>query len=373
MTGQLTAPFKADHVGSFLRPAKLKEAREQFANGEITQEALRKIEDEAIIDLIQKQKDAGMISVTDGEFRRKYWHYDFISYLNGIETYVKETPGFFQGELQKLHQYYVKDKLSFPKDHPFLADFDFVKKHAGEGAIAKQTIPGPNMIFHNGVITSKQYKAHPAYESIQAVADAISDLYQDIIQTFYDHGCRYLQLDDTSWGAFFDDKFRDLMKNSGHEPNEIIKVFADITVNALKNKPEDMTITMHICRGNFKSAWLYEGGDYSAISNDLFSRVNVDAFFLEYDTDRAGDFEPLKAIKNQTVVLGLVTTKTGELEDKAAIKGRIKEATQYLPLEQLALSPQCGFASTEEGNDIAEASQWEKLRLIKEIADEVWS
>jgi len=371
MTTQLTGPFRADHVGSFLRPTQLKEARTDYAKGNMTKEQLRAIEDECIIDLIQKQKATGMQGVTDGEFRRKYWHYDFIEQLNGIEGYEEEAPGFFQGEMTKLHKYVVSGPLSFPTNHPFLEDFQFVQEHAGEGAIAKQTIPGPNMIFHSGVIANPRYKENPVYDSLEDVANAIAILYQNIIQTFYDHGCRYLQLDDTSWGAFFSDKFRETIRANGYDPEEIMKIFANITIQALEKKPEDMTVTMHICRGNFKSAWLYEG-DYEAVSDQLFARVNVDAFFLEFDNERSGGFEPLRTIEKQQVVLGLITSKSGELEDKETIKARIKEATKFVPLEQLALSPQCGFASTEEGNVLTENEQWKKLRLVKEIADEVW-
>lgn len=372
MTNQLKGPFKADHVGSFLRPQKLKKARASFHSGNITAGELRQVEDEAIIELIHKQKEAGMKGITDGEFRRKYWHYDFIEQLNGILSYQEESSGVFQGEMTTLDKYVVNGPLSFPEDHSFLKDFDFLQKHVGEDAIAKQTIPGPNMIFNSGVISNDKYETYKPYDTIEEVAQAIAKLYQDIIQSFYKRGCRYLQLDDTSWGAFFDDKFRQGMKANGYDPNDIIKTFANITVDALKNKPEDMTITMHICRGNFKSAWLYEGGDYHAISEDLFKRVNVDAFFLEYDTERAGDFEPLQAIQDQTVVLGLITSKTGELEDKDKIKERIKEASQYIPLNQLALSPQCGFASTEDGNVLQEADQWKKLKLVKDIASSIW-
>lgn len=367
----LKGPFRADHVGSFLRPESLKQARTDFAANKITKEQLRDIENTCIIDLINKQKAAGMTGVTDGEFRRKYWHYDFIEQLDGIQGYEEEAPGFFQGEMTKLHKYVVNGKLSFPKDHPFLADFDFVKTHAGNDAVAKQTIPGPNMIFHSGVIANPLYKENPAYGSLADVAKAISALYQDIIQTFYDRGCRYLQLDDTSWGAFFSEKFRSTMTDNNHDPKQLMEIFANITIDALANKPEDMTVTMHICRGNFKSAWLYEG-DYEAVAEQLFARVNIDAFFLEFDNERAGGFEPLRMIGKQTVVLGLITSKSGELEDPETVKTRIKEASQYVPLDQLALSPQCGFASTEEGNLLQEVDQWKKLQLVKSIADDIW-
>lgn len=364
-------PFRADQVGSFLRPAELKQAREKFNEGTFTKEKLRKIEDKQISKLVEVQKAVGFEVITDGEFRRKWWHVDFIQALEGIRTYDVETPGFFQGELKTLTFYTVESKLGFPKNHPFLADFKFLKEAVGDNHVAKQTIPGPNMIFHSGVVTSKPYLENPTYESIDAVADDIVKVYQDAIQAFYDAGCRYLQLDDTSWGALFSEDFRKKIVDAGFDPIELTKKFADITVRAVENKPKDMAVTIHICRGNFKSSWLYQGG-YDPIAEELFTRVNVDGFFLEFDDERSGDFSPLKYIKNQKVVLGLITSKTGELEDPEKIKARIQEAAQYVPLDQLCLSPQCGFASTEEGNLIDHQDQFNKLKLVKEIADDVW-
>lgn len=363
-------PFRADHVGSFLRPDALKKAREQFIQGTITKDELRIIEDDEIKKLVEKQKEIGLEVVTDGEFRRKWWHLDFIQALEGIRVFDVEAPQLFQGTMKKATVYTVDDKLAFPKDHPFLADFKFLKDVAGEH-MAKQTIPGPNMIFHSGVIGSKAYLDNPAYDSLDAVAADIIQVYQDAIQAFYDAGCRYLQLDDTSWGALFSEDFRGKIEENGFDPDELIQKFADITIESVVNKPEDMTITIHICRGNFKSAWLYQGG-YEPIAKELFSRVNVDGFFLEFDDERAGDFTPLRFIKNQTVVLGLITSKTSALENPEQIKARIEEASQYVALDQLCLSPQCGFASTEEGNLVAEENQWEKLALVKQIADDVW-
>lgn len=370
-TVEQIGPFRADQVGSYLRPEILKQARADYTDSKITEKELRTVEDDAIRVLIDKQKEAGLTAVTDGEFRRKYWHFDFLAELNGIETYVKEVPGFFQGTMAKLDQYFVAGDLSFPKEHSFLDHFKFVQQWAGENHVAKITIPGPNMIFHSGVIANDRYQENPTFDSLEVIEEQIATLYQDVIQTFYDAGCRYLQFDDTSWGAFFDEKFRENVRQNGYDPNDIIKRMANITVRSLENKPEDMAVTLHICRGNFKSAWLYEG-DYSAIAEDLFSRVNVDAFFLEFDTERAGDFEPLRFIKNQKVVLGLITTKTAELEDKELMKKRIQEAAKYVPLDQLCISPQCGFASTEEGNLITEEGQWKKMELVVGIARDVW-
>lgn len=365
-------PFRADHVGSFLRPAVLKDARAKFNAGKLTKDELRKVEDLEIEQLVAKQKEIGLEVVTDGEFRRKWWHLDFIQALEGIRTFDVDAPSLFQGTMKKATVYTVSDKLAFPKNHPFLDDFMFLKKVAGDNHIAKQTIPGPNMIFYSGVVGSQTYLNKPIYDSLDAVAADIIQVYQDAIQAFYKVGCRYLQLDDTSWGALFSEDFRRKIEENGFNPEELIQKFADITIGAVDNKPEDMVITIHICRGNFKSAWLYQGG-YEPIAKELFSRVNVDGFFLEFDDERAGDFEPLRFIKNQSVVLGLITSKTGELEDPAQIQARVAEATKYVPLDQLCLSPQCGFASTEEGNLVAEKNQWKKLALVKQIADQIWT
>lgn len=366
----LKGPFKADHVGSFLRPQRLKDAREHFDQGEISKADLRIIEDEEIATLVEKQKEVGLHAVTDGEFRRKFWHLDFIQAIEGIRVYEKDSPGFFQGQMKKLTVYTVDSKLKFPENHPFLEDFKYLLDVAGDHT-AKFTIPGPNMIFYSGVINSDVYLENPTYDSIDEIAADIVQVYKHAIQAFYDAGCRYLQLDDTSWGALFSPDFRETIKKKGFDPDQLMEKFADITIQAVADKPEDMAITLHICRGNFKSSWLYQG-DYEPIAKELFSRVNVDAFFLEFDDDRAGDFKPLRFIKNQKVVLGLITTKTAALEEKEVIKQRIEEATKYVPVNRLCLSPQCGFASTEEGNTITAQDQWNKLKLVSDIAEEVW-
>ncbi|WP_240374087.1 5-methyltetrahydropteroyltriglutamate--homocysteine S-methyltransferase [Bacillus piscicola] len=363
-------PFRADHVGSFLRPQALKEAREAYQNADISLEDLRAVEDKEIEKLVQKQKEIGLSSVTDGEFRRKWWHLDFIQSLNGIKTFDIDASGLFHGAMKKATVYAVDSKVSFPEDHPFLDHFAFLHDLAGDHT-AKITIPGPNMIFYSGMINSDVYAENPAYPSLSEAAKDISQTYRDAIHAFYNAGCRYLQLDDTSWGALFSEDFREKIKAKGYDPDELMKIFADITIEALADKPDDMAVTLHICRGNFKSNWLYQG-DYEPIAKELFSRVNVDAFFLEFDSDRAGDFSPLRFINKQKVVLGLVTTKTAELEDKEMVKKRVAEATEYVPLEQLCLSPQCGFASTEEGNLITEEDQWNKLRHVVDIAADIW-
>lgn len=371
MNHEQQGPFRADHVGSLLRPDSIKQARSKYTKGTLAKEELREIEDEAIANLIGKQKEIGLTSVTDGELRREYWHLDFIRELRGIQVYDEESEGMFQGKMKTLTKYTVDGPLQFPENHPFLEDFAFVKKVAGENHVAKLTIPGPNMIFYSGIINNAYYLENPTYSSLEEAAKDIAQVYKDAIQAFYNKGCRYLQLDDTSWGALFSDGFRKIIRENGFDVDAVMKQFADITIAALEDKPENMTVTLHVCRGNFKSSWLYEG-DYEPIAGQLFGRVNVDGLFLEFDSDRAGNFAPLHYINKQKVILGLVTTKIAKMEDKKAIKDRIKEAERYVSKEQLCLSPQCGFASTEEGNLVTEEDQWKKLQLVVDVAKEVW-
>lgn len=362
------APFRYDIVGSFLRPAGLKAAREQFAAGEISRETLTQTENEAIKTLIQQEKEAGLRAVTDGEFRRRWWHLDFLAGLNGITVYDFETAGF--GVKKMMQNTYLSSPISFNADHPFLEHFRFTQQAAGD-ALVKQTIPGPNMVTLDSVVLAAQYKAAPVYPDLDALAADLAKTYQDAIRAFYDAGCRYLQLDDTSWGALFSQRFRDRIESCGYNPDHLIDVFGDITTEALKGRPADMAITTHMCKGNFMSHWLYEG-TYDSIARRLLAIEGFDGFFLEYDDERSGGFEPLRYLKGQKLVLGLVTTKSGTLEDPERIRARIAEAAKVVPLEQLCLSPQCGFSSTQEGNAIEGASQWKKLRLVKEIAQSVW-
>ena len=362
-------PFRYDIVGSFLRPERLKEARAAFADGAISREELTRVEDEEIRTLIEQQKKAGLKAVTDGEFRRRWWHLDFLSYLNGITVYDFESSAF--GVTAKMQNTYLSAPLSWNPEHPFLGHFRFTREAAGDEVLAKQTIPGPNMIYLDSVMLAKQYQEHPVYADHDAFVRDLAETYRQAIRAFYDAGCRYLQLDDTSWGALFSDRFRQRLSDLGHDPDQLIQEFGDITELALEGRPEDMAITMHMCKGNFMSHALY-AGTYDKIAKRLLAIENLDGFFLEYDDERSGSFEPLQNIRGQKVVLGLVTTKTDVMEDKEFIKSRIRGAAQYVPLEQLCLSPQCGFSSTQEGNHIPEEFQWAKLRLIKEIADEVW-
>lgn len=361
-------PFRFDIVGSFLRPGEVKNARDKFNENKITKEELTKVEDKYIEELVDKQVEVGLRAVTDGEFRRKWWHLDFIEHINGITKYSKIVQA-FSGE-QEMELSYVSDKISFNKNHPFLEDFKRTNKIAN-GELVKQTVPGPGMIYIPSLVTSDKYHESPAYKNEESFKEDLIKTYQDTILAFYDAGCRYLQLDDTSWGSLFAENHRKLVSSFGYDPDKLIEELGDVTEEAIKVKPKDMAITTHMCKGNFKSKWLYEG-KYDIIARRLFAIEDFDGFFFEYDDERSGDFEPLKYIKDQRMVLGLVTTKTGKLESEEEIIKRIKEATKYIPLERLCISPQCGFASTEEGNIITEDEQWEKLKLTNRIAKKVW-
>lgn len=363
-------PFRYDQVGSLLRSAAWKQARTAYAEGSLSFAAYKDIEREEIRKLVEKQKELGLKAVSDGEYNREYWHYDFIAALGGIETYIAQTKGKFQGTMNRLKSYYVKDTLTFPADHPFLEDFRYLNSLCRDEVLAKATIPGPNMIYYSGVMNNPEYKENTAYTSFDTLKQDLIQVYRDAIQAFYAAGCRYLQFDDTSWGALFSETQRAALKEKGIDPRRLAKDFAEITVECLKNRPEDMTLTTHCCRGNFKSSWLYEG-DYSFVEEDIF-QAPFDGFFLEYDSERAGSFAPIAHLKSGHLVLGLITSKHGKLEDEEAVKARIQEASAYLPLDRLCLSPQCGFSSTDDGNTLSEEEQYAKLAYVKQIAEEVW-
>lgn len=361
----LKAPFKADHVGSFLRPERLKQARMKKEKGEITAGQLKKIEDEEIIQLVEAQKRAGLQSVTDGEFRRKWWHFDFLAGFDGVE-FVEADKGLqFNGIQTKAHGIKVTGKIRFTS-HYMIEHFEFLHSVAGDAA-AKFTIPSPNMLFHRADFAEGIYESDE-----ELVADLIA-AYQGVIQAFYDAGCRYLQIDDTSWASFFSEKGRESIRSKGKDPDKVAALCARAVNESIANKPQDLLVTMHICRGNFKSTHMSSGG-YGALSEIIFGGLDVDGLFLEFDDERSGGFEPLRYVNRPdlTVVLGLITSKFGDLEDADLIKERIAEAAAYIPLEQLSLSPQCGFASTEEGNLLTEEQQWEKVRHVVEIAKDVW-
>lgn len=366
-------PYRYDIVGSFLRPAYLKEARAQFANGEISKDELTAVEDKAIKELVEKEKAVGLKAVTDGEFRRRMWHLDFLEELDGVQ-HVDQTNWSveFKGDKPKGATLTFTEKVDFPADHPFLSHFAYLKSIAGDVDL-KQTIPSPSMLHLIACVRSSDtYQPIARYKDNEdLLLDDIAKAYIKAVHAFYDLGCRYLQLDDTSWGEFCDASKRKNYAQKGINVDEVGRKYVKMINQIIDAKPADMTITMHICRGNFRSTWFSSGG-YEPVADILFKNCHVDGFFLEYDSDRSGDFRPLSFIQNQRVVLGLITSKFPELEDPEAVKARIQEATTYVPLDQLCLSTQCGFSSTEEGNKITDEDQWKKLALIKEIAEEVW-
>ena len=366
------APFRLDHVGSFLRPERLKEARAKFNDGEITAEELERVENEEIIALIEKEKELGLKSVTDGEFRRAFWHLDFLENLDGVE--LVEVDHFsvqFKDKDVKPKTLRIVGKVDFSENHPFVKHFKFLKEHAGDTPV-KLTIPSPSMLHLITQVREKNYVPIERYKDNEALFyDDVVEAYRKALQCFYDLGCRNIQLDDTSWGEFCALDKREAYEARGFDLEQIARDYVDVLNRVIEWKPEDLVVNMHICRGNFRSTWFSSGG-YEPVAKTLFGHCRVDGFFLEYDSDRAGDFTPLRYIKDQKVVLGLITSKSGDLEDKGEVIARIKEASQYVPLERLCLSPQCGFSSTEEGNILTIEAQWDKLKLIDEIVHEVW-
>ena len=361
------APFRADHVGSLLRPALLKEARAKREKGEITAEQLKQVEDREIEKVIKKQEEVGLKLATDGELRRSWWQFDFYKGLDGVELYSTGKGITFAGVETKAESVRVVDKVDF-SGHPHLEHFRFLKGHTS--VTPKMTIPAPSTLhFRQG----RQSIDKQAYPDIEGYFHDVGLAYQKAIRAFYDAGCRYLQLDDTAWSMICDPKERGFSRQRGDDPDRLPAQYARMTNQALAGRPADMVVTMHSCRGNFRSTFIAQGG-YEHVADRLLGEVDIDGYFLEYDTDRAGGFEPLRFVPKgkKQVVLGLVTSKSGTLEKKDDIKRRIDEAAKYVDIDQLGLSPQCGFASTEEGNTLAEAEQWAKLRMIVEIADEVW-
>lgn len=363
-----TPPFRADHVGSILRSAPLKEARAKREKGEISAAQLKEVEDQEIRKIIRKQEEIGLKLATDGEYRRSWWHFDFLGLLTGCELYESTQGIQFQGVQTKSQGIRVTGKLDFPSDHPFIEHFKFVKDNTK--VTPKMTIPAPSVLHFRG---GRKGVSDKVYPQMDAFFDDLGKTYRKAVKAFYDAGCRYLQLDDTVWAYLCSKEQLQQARERGEDVDRLPQIYADVINYAVAEKPADMTITTHVCRGNFRSTWISEGG-YEPVSEILFGKVNYDGYFLEYDTDRAGGFEPLRFVPkgNKQVVLGLVTSKSGTLEKPDDIKRRIDEATKYVALEQLCLSPQCGFASTEEGNILAEDEQWAKLSMIVKLADEVW-
>ncbi len=358
-------PYRADHVGSLLRPPALKQARSKRAIGQLSAHELSVIEDTEIKKVITKQEDIGLRSVTDGELRRAYWHFDFLAGLDGVA--MVEAQGIkFAGVTSKAEAPFVKGKLG-SRHHPQIAHFEFLK--ANTRRTPKMTIPSSSMLHYRG---GRNMIDRAAYPMMDEFYRDLGQAYKQAIQGFYAAGCRYLQLDDCSFAYLCDPAQREMLAKRGDDPDKQGDIYAGMINAALEGRPRDLVVTTHVCRGNFRSTFIASGG-YEPIAYLLFNKIDVDGYFLEWDSDRAGGFEPLRFLpKGKTVVLGLITSKTGEIESKDFIKRRIEEATKYAALEQLCLSPQCGFASTEEGNVLTEEAQWVKLRLVAEVANEVW-
>jgi 5-methyltetrahydropteroyltriglutamate--homocysteine methyltransferase len=366
MSSRSKPPFRADHVGSLLRPAALKEARARSAKGEISAAQLKAVEDREIARAIKKQEEVGLQSITDGEFRRSWWHLDFLWGLDGCEHYVMDQGIAFHGIQTRAEGARIVRKVGFT-NHPMLEHFKFVQ--ANTKATPKMTIPAPSALYGR---TGRESVTKEAYPSLEQFFADLGKAYAKAVRAFANAGCRYLQLDEVFIAMLCDPKYRARQQERGDDPQKLANTYADLINAAMSDIPKDMTITMHLCRGNFRSTFMGEGG-YQPVAEVLFNRIKVHGYFMEYDTERAGTFEPLKLVpKDRAVVLGLVTTKTGRLEAKDQIKRRIDEATKYIALDQLCLSPQCGFASSEEGNTLSEDEQWAKLKMIAEVADEVW-
>jgi 5-methyltetrahydropteroyltriglutamate--homocysteine methyltransferase len=361
------APFRADEVGSLLRPPELKEARAARAEGRIGAAELKEVEDRSIRDVVRKQEAVGLKAVTDGEFRRAWWHFDFLAELEGVDLVEAEHGIRFQGTETKPQALRISGKVGFD-GHPMLDHFRFLKQVAT--VTPKMTIPSPSVLHFRGGRNSISRDVYPDMDGFYADT---AEAYRNAVRAFYDAGCRYLQLDDTVWAYLCSEKERQAVRDRGEDPEPLPGIYRDMINHAIRGRPADMVVTTHVCRGNFRSTWISEGG-YEPVAEILLGNTDYDGYFLEYDTDRAGGFEPLRFLPrgDKRVVLGLITSKTGDIEDKAAVERRIAEATKYAPLDQFCLSPQCGFASTEEGNILTEEAQWKKLELIVAIAKETW-
>ncbi len=367
MSARSKPPFRADHVGSILRSAAIKDARAKHEAGKLTDAELKAVEDREIEKIVKKQEQIGLQCATDGEYRRSWWHFDFFGMLEGVSIYELDHGIQFQGVQTKPRSIRVEGKIGFGH-HPMLDHFKFLKAHTR--VTPKMCIPSPTVMHFRlepGAV------AKSAYPHRDAIFDDLASAYQQAVRAFYDAGCRYLQFDDTAWAYLCSQTELQKARDRGLDVDHLQDTYTKCINKALEAKPADMVITTHVCRGNFRSTFISSGG-YEPVAQNLLGRCNYDGYFLEYDTDRAGGFEPLRFLPkgNKIVVLGLVTSKVGKLEKKDDIKRRIDEATKFAALDQLALSPQCGFASTEEGNVLADEEQWAKLGMIVELAKEVW-
>jgi methionine synthase II (cobalamin-independent) len=368
----LQTPFRYDFIGSFLRPEKLKKARRQFNEGKIDAAALKKVEDEAITELVSKIKELGYHVITDGEFRRATWHLDFMWGFDGIGHTPTKTGLPFHGEAAMVDDTYIVGKIGLTGEHPFVDHFRFVKALEDENTVAKQTIPSPAQFLAQFTMPFNRGCTEKHYPNEQELVNDIVAAYGKVIDDLYAAGCRNLQLDDCTWGMFADKIGHTLYGTTREGIVEFQKAHKDINNKVIANAPKDMIINTHVCRGNFHSTYASEGA-YDSVADILFGEENVNAYFLEFDDERSGGFAPLAKVSGEKkVVLGLITTKSPVLEDKQLVIDRIHDAAKYIPLERLYLSPQCGFASCEIGNKLTEEEQWAKLRLVKEVAEEVW-
>ncbi len=359
-------PFRADQVGSLLRSAAVKDARTKRAAGEFTPAQLKAVEDAEIRKLVARQESIGLKGVTDGEFRRSWWHYDFLAGLDGVEL-VSVAQGLqFKGTQTKAEGLHVHGRIDFT-NHPMIEHFRFLKSVAK--ATPKMTIPSPTALHYRGGRAAIDKAVYPEME---AFFEDLGRAYAKAVRAFGEAGCTYLQLDEVFVAYLCDPAQRDYLRGRGDDPDRLLHIYADLVNAAVSGRTPGMTISMHLCRGNFRSTWMAQGG-YEPVADVLFNRMGVDAYFMEYDSERAGGFEPLRLLpKNKHAVLGIMTSKTGALESKDQLKRRLDEAARFASLDQLCLSPQCGFASTEEGNLLAEEEQWAKLRRCVEVAEEVW-
>ena len=367
----LKTPFRYDFVGSFLRPQALKEAKAACQEGKISKEELDKVVNEEINKVVAKQKELGFHVITDGEFRRTFWHLDFMWGFEGIAHENTGNGVKFDAELAVLDDTYLVGKIK-PKAHPFVEYFKYLKQFEDENTVAKYTIPAPAQMYQQLIVPANYESTRKFYATDEELIQDIGPAYQNVIKQFYDAGCRNLQLDDCTWGAIVGDAAKLRYKSLGIDLDEVKSKLLAVNNLALEGKPEDMVITSHICRGNYHSTF-FASGAYDSVADYVFAKENVDALFLEYDDERSGGFAPLAKVSgDKKIVLGLITTKSPVLEDKKAVIKRIHEAAKYVPLDRLCLSPQCGFASCEIGNKLTEEEQWAKLKLVKEIAEEVW-
>lgn len=368
---KVTTPFRYDFVGSFLRPQALKDAKAAYQDGKISKDELDKVVNEEITKVVAKQKELGFHVITDGEFRRTFWHLDF---MWGVEGVAHENTGNgvrFNAELAVLDDTYLVGKIK-AKAHPFVEYFKFLKQFEDENTVAKYTIPAPAQFFQQMIVPANYETTRKFYATNEELIQDIGVAYQDVIKQFYDAGCRNLQFDDCTWGAIVGNAAKQRYQSLGIDLEDVKAQLLAVNNLALEGRPDDMVITSHICRGNYHSTY-FASGPYDTVADYVFAKENVDALFLEYDDERSGGFAPLEKVsKDKKVVLGLITTKSPVLEDKEKVIARIHEAEKYVPLDRLYLSPQCGFASCEIGNKLTEEEQWAKLKLVKEIAEEVW-